>query len=335
MFGVSFIDCKPEFEQLANSFLQEWEDPKPYVVAHTSGSTGTPKEIRLLKSDMLVSARSTNKYFDIRENSVIFSPLSASYIAGKMTIVRAIAANCQVVFTTPSNHFWANTEVNRFIENNRVSLLPVVPSQLIELTTNPHSYQSVIQSIDNIIIGGAAVSRSVESDLRLYGDKFHATYGMTETCSHVAVRQIGQPTFNAMPGITFAVDSRDCLTINAPAFSFKSLQTNDIVTLGSDCKSFIWRGRFDNVVNSGGIKIFPEELEQTLQSFLEFPFFIKGIPDDKWGEVIELVTTAPLSVSDEELIRICRSHLPSYAVPKSVRRISQIQLTSTGKIKRI
>lgn len=334
MFDIEYLECSPEFQELVDSFLDEWHRDLPYITAHTSGSTGTPKEIRLLKTDMLASARSTNHRFDITSDSILFSPLSASYIAGKMMIVRALAANCRMVFTTPSNHFFDRPPIREFILASKPALIPVVPSQLSAPVDNIEDYAQLLRAPANIIIGGASISPSMEEKLLSVGGAFYVTYGMTETCSHVALRRLGQPAYHAMPGISFAQDNRGCLIVKAPEFSFNSLQTNDIADLSDDSLNFVWRGRFDNVINSGGIKIFPEHLEQLLQQSFTHPFFFKGLPDKKWGEAVAMVTTAPPSISDTEIMAICRKKLPRHSLPTSIIRVDRLPLTSNGKLRR-
>lgn len=329
-----FIECTDQQRALAESFLNEWHNSAEYITAHTSGSTGKPKEIKLLKADMLTSARSTNTRFGIDSSSVLFSPLSASYIAGKMMIVRALAAGCKVVFTTPSNRFWDVASVREFIMDTHPSLLPIVPSQAAELINKPGDYDQLLSAIGNIIVGGAPMQPDHEQRLLATSGNFFATYGMTETCSHVALRQFGSDRFEAMPGVEFEVDGRSCLSINAPEFSFKQLQTNDIVDLHSPT-SFSWRGRFDNVINSGGIKIFPEEMERLLQPAFRYPFYFKGIQHYKWGEAVAMVTSAPAELSDEEILRVCRLHLPHYAVPSEIIRVTTLPTGSNGKLKRL
>lgn len=334
MFRLEYLECLPEFREIADSFLREWYAPVPYITAHTSGSTGSPKEIRLLKEDMFTSARSTNSYFDISRDSILLSPLSASYIAGKMMIVRGIAANCRVVFTTPSNHFADNSTIRKFIIDEKPSIIPVVPSQLSVISEHTEHYTDILRGAKNIIIGGAAIAPSMEKNLCASPGNFYATYGMTETCSHVALRRLGLPVYHAMPGVSFKLDQRGCLIINAPAFSFKSIITNDIVELSEDSQAFIWKGRYDNIINSGGIKIFPEEIEQLLQPFLAHPLFIKGLPHPKWGEAVALVTTAPSSVTDSEILSICSARLPRHAIPFKIIRMSELPRTSNGKLLR-
>lgn len=334
MFKLDFINCSPEFMALATDFLRQWRDDNDYITAHTSGSTGKPKEIKLLKSDMMASARATNRRFDIRHSSTLLCPLSASYIAGKMMIVRAIVANCQVWFTTPSNRFWQDESIQNFILDTKPQLLSVVPSQVAENLSRSDNYADLLKTIGAIIVGGAPLDADTESALANLAPNCFATYGMTETCSHVAIRSLGIKTYTAMPGISFSTDFRGCLRIEAPEFSFKSLQTNDIVDLLHD-DSFIWRGRFDNVINSGGIKIFPEEMEAKLAEHFPYPFYFKGIPHEKWGEAVEMITAAPASVvSDDEILSICRTHLSPYAIPSLIRRLTQLPLTATGKLLR-
>lgn len=314
-------------------FIGRWEDSGEFITAHTSGSTGEPKPVSLPKRDMLVSARATNLRFGINEESVLLCPLSPDYIAGKMMIVRAIAASCRLMFCQPSNRFILSEEVGRLTSRDTVDLLPVVPSQCQEIDS-----PELIRNIRNIIIGGAPLSAAGESrllELSAEGQtRFFATYGMTETCSHVALRRLGSKYYEALPGITFSTDSRGCLRIDAPAYSFGSLQTNDIVSLRSPV-SFEWHGRHDNVINSGGIKLFPEEIERTLAPHLPFPLYIKGIESRKWGTEAALVCLASAPLTDEAILAICRDVLPQVKVPKSVIRLESFSYTSSGKLRRL
>lgn len=140
-----------------------------------------------------------------------------------------------------------------------------------------------------------------------------------------------------MPGVSFSLDNRDCLRITAPGYSFTVLQTNDIARLVNDA-GFIWRGRFDNVINTGGIKIFPEETERKLRGKLPCRFYLKGVADPKWGEAVTLVIEdAPTSprVSDESIMEICRERLSPFEQPKSIIRVENLPVTSTGKLRRV
>ena len=312
-----------------SEFAAEWRDAgKDFVVAHTSGSTGAPKEIRLSKNDMAISARATNRFFGIGSGSLLHLPLSLSYIAGKMMIVRASEADCVLLAEKPSSSPLAD------YAGRDITLSAVVPSQIPGLL-NGKGWRK----IDNLIIGGAPLSAATERKLQELGVPAYATYGMTETCSHVALRRMGTDAYTAMPGIRFATDHRNCLRINAPQFSFRQLQTNDIVDLLSP-QSFIWKGRYDNVINSGGIKIFPEQLEAKLQPYISHPFFIGGVPHPTWGTAVELIVELPDSKLtdtfelEQQLHDICRTHLTTVECPKSIKFTAALPRTANGKIRR-
>lgn len=333
MFKLTFCDSGVQSE--VNRFLAEWHDDKDYIVAHTSGSTGAPKEIRLPKADMRLSARATNLRLNITENSRLFCPLSGGYIAGKMMIVRALEADCELGLCTPSNSFMDSSAVEKFMQEGAVDLVAVVPSQAKILLV----VQGVVR---NVIIGGAPISPELEMELVAHGNSathFYATYGMTETCSHVALRQLGSEEYRAMEGVKFDVDRRGCLKIIAPRYSFKELQTNDVVALlpGSDT-AFRWLSRYDNVINSGGVKLYPEKIEAKLAPYVPYPFYIKGVPHEKWGTGVCLVFEHPDSDSSREHISalkaICREHLDGYEVPVQYCQRQQFRHTASGKLLR-
>lgn len=300
-------------------FLKEWLSDCDYIAAHTSGSTGAPKEIKLLKDDMRASARATNERFKIDSHSVIAYPLSTDYIAGKMMEVRAMEAGCRIIRMPVSN----NVEISSDID-----LLAVVPSQVESLL----QASDLATKVKNIIIGGAPLCDDLATRLYYSGVNAFATYGMTETCSHVALAKItdGEKIFEAMPGISFEKDQRDCLVINAPSFSFKKIITNDIVELIDDRK-FKWLGRFDNVINSGGIKIFPETLEKEIQKWIDKPFYITSEKDSKWGEVPVIVFEGE-PTQEKDIIALLRSYLDHRRCPSRSYAVEKLTRTPNGKI---
>ena len=313
----------------AEDFLREWFNGKDYVIAYTSGSTGIPKEIRLLKSDMIRSAKATCDFFDISERSTMLCPLSTEYIAGKMMVVRAMVSGSKLIIKTPSSRF---TEI---IEEN-IDLLPIVPSQINGLLE-----WSCVNRVRNIIVGGGPVPNSQRQKLIDAPFQSFITYGMTETCSHVALAPIKdeEPVFRALRGITFETDDRKCLVINAPEYTFKRLVVNDVVELIDDV-SFVWKGRYDNVIISGGLKFFPEniekEIEHAIERFKEITgYYIVGEPSEKWGEEVVLVIEAPTGFQIKRLIEEIEKEMPDRRkVPKRIIIKNSFDRTPTGKILR-
>lgn len=314
-------------------FIAEFYNDKPYIIAHTSGSTGKPKEIRLLKSDMRASAKLTNTHFCLSKESTFYLNLSPAYIAGKMMIVRALELNAKLIEEKPSN-----TPLSDYNSNERISLGAFVPSQIKYLINNPEK----LVLFDNIIIGGGKIPLKLERWLAEQGIRAFSTYGMTETCSHVALAPMGstpQP-HTALGEVTFSTDERDCLIINTPHLSQKKTTTNDIVELISPTE-FIWKGRLDNVINTGGIKVFPEEIEPIISEIIpNVRFFIMSQPSDTWGEEVTLILeykslpdgTIKKGKTRPDFIEKMKQKLPSHAIPRNYIAINKFKETPTGKI---
>lgn len=302
-------------------FISEWHNENEYIIDNTSGSTGTPKKIKLLKSDMIASAKATCVFFNINSTSTLVSPLSANYIAGKMMIVRAIISGACLWIEEPSNK-----PLNR--DYGIIDLLPIVPSQIEWLLTNCR----YTQNVKNLLIGGGAVPHKSEINLIKKGVNAFVSYGMTETCSHIALRNISTSIYETLPSITVENDNKKRLIINTPQFSFDKVSTNDIVKI-IDERHFRWIGRYDNVINSGGIKCYPEDIEQKLSQYIDLPFYIIGEPDEKWGEKIVLYIETE-TINRQSLMEKITKVLDKYHLPKEIKCIEKFNRTESGKIKR-
>ncbi len=305
-------------------FTGEFLDSRDYVTARTSGSTGTPKVIHLLKTDMIASARATCRFFGIGPESQMVCPLSADYIAGKMMIVRALVSGSRLRMIQPA----ASPLRNLGPLDGPIDLLPVVPAQVEPLLDDRR-----LPRVRNLLIGGGELPHALASRLAGLGVNAWASYGMTETCSHVALRRIDSDRFTAMPGVSFSTDSRGCLIVNIPAMSIGRVVTNDIVNLLSP-REFQWLGRHDNVINSGGVKIHPETDERILAPALgDSRFYITSRPSARWGrEAVMVVIRSALT--DSEILAACRALLPRHHIPKAIIRDHSPSFTPTGKLLR-
>ena len=309
------------------SFIAEWTSDVPYITAHTSGSTGKPKEIRLLKSDMKASALATNTFFFFYEKSVVGMALSVDYIAGKMMTVRALESGAALAAIAPTN------DVRLPDSHPVIDLLAVVPSQLKSFIARPE----YAMRVRNLLVGGAPPAVDDLHALALLGYNVWISYGMTETCSHVALARGDdvRRVFKAMPGISFDVTDDERLVIRAPHFSFRELVTNDIVSLIGDSR-FMWRGRADGVINSGGIKFLPEEIETLYAPFLDGKrFYVSWMPDAKWGQALALVIEA--EEDDKDAIRQVLGHgiTDRHKLPKHIFTVKVLPEASNGKIRRM
>lgn len=307
-----------------SGFVDQWRDSSDTVEAHTSGSTGVPKTIELQKADMRISAEATNRFFAIDSGSLLVCPLSESYIAGKMMVVRADVSGAELVTEAPGRTPLA-APLGRMID-----LVAIVPQQIEGLIKSPNRFR-------HIIVGGGPVS-PVEEALaldhsRLTGAQWWMTYGMTETCSHVALRRFGSELYECLPGITVATDNRGCLVISSEGSSWSSVTTNDLAQLVSP-RSFRWLGRIDNVVISGGKKLHPELIEPLIAPVVgTMPFFLIGRPSDRWGEELVMVMEGELSDNEvESLFQKIKDTLSHESAPKAIIQKKQLPRTYSGKL---
>ncbi len=311
------------WQQEVFQFLREWYRDSPHIEAHTSGSTGKPKRILLEKERMRASARMTGKFLQLKPGDRALLCLPVRYIAGKMMLVRAATLQLQLLVIEPSSKPLALVE-------GPVDLCAMVPNQVF-------ASMEELEKVQKLLIGGGPVNQELESQLRYKGGHIFHTYGMTETLTHVAMRRINEPGasryFKALPGVSFRVDERDCLAIDAPHLIENELITNDCVEL-SDSNSFVWKGRMDHVIISGGIKIQPEEVERALEPILDHRYFVAGIPDPSLGQKLILVVEGDEAMREDILPLLSEVPLTSYQLPREVYFLPQFEETPTGKVQR-
>ena len=302
-------------------FLEEWNSPSPYVHVQTSGSTGAPKPMLVEKRRMLASARITCDFLGLKPGDTALLCLSLDYIAGKMMVVRALERHLNLIPVEPSGHPLEKVEGSDFAA--------MVPMQVYNSLQVPAERER-LQQIRHLIIGGGAIDDALAAELQSFPNAIWSTYGMTETLSHIALRRLSGPDaslwYTPFPSVSVSLSSEDCLIIEAPEVCPDRLVTNDIAALASDHR-FRILGRKDNIICSGGLKIQAEELERQLRPHMRVPFIITKRPDEKFGEVVVLLTEG----STDEARQVCEQILPKYYQPRAYLHIDHIPLTATGK----
>lgn len=310
-------------------FIEEWLDPSPEIQLKTSGSTGTPKTITVLKDQLLASAAMTAAYFDFKEGQKALLCLPVHYIAGKMMIVRALHSGLDLICVNPS----ANP-LESLAPDVKIDFAAMTPMQLQQVKKMP-----ALAQIRTLLLGGGPVDATLEQSVQDLPTQIYHGYGMTETFSHIALRKINgkgaNPVFKALKGIQLSQDMRGCLCIDAPALLEGPLTTNDVVELLSQ-DEFTWKGRFDHVINSGGIKIFPEELETKLHPLLGRRFYFIGVPDEKLGQkLVLMIEGARMEENELEALHAeMKIHFNKYELPKEIRFLREFAETVSGKVVR-
>jgi len=321
-----------------HSFLVNWFDDTAFVTVQTSGSTGKPKSIRLKKEHMTNSALVTGTYFELPAKTTALLCLSADYIAGKMMLVRALVLGWELDITTTDSHPLKGL-------SKTYDFSAMVPLQV---------YNSIdeLYHVKKLIVGGGAVSIDLQKMIDAAETEVYATYGMTETITHVAVKKLtnfghavpnprenSASHYDILPNIKISKDSRGCLVIDAPKISDETINTNDLVEMISETE-FNWLGRYDTVINSGGIKLIPEQIERKLSEVIENRFFVTGMADAILGERLLLILEQDVTSSDSDAHQNCiekisnLKSLSKFEVPKEIYFIEKFIETETKKINR-
>lgn len=319
-------------------FLSEWNNDSLYVHVQTSGSTGAPKPMMVEKRRMLASARITCDFLGLRPGDTALLCMSLDYIAGKMMVVRSLERGLTLTTVEPSGHPLATVNSKLSTLNSKLSILnsqftfsAMVPLQVYNTLQVPEERERLKQ-IRHLIIGGGAIDDNLAAELKDFPNNIWSTYGMTETLSHIALRRINGPEaslwYTPFPSVQLSLSDEGCLIIHAPEVCPEPLVTNDIAELKQG--RFRILGRKDNVICSGGLKIQAEELERQLRPHMAAPFVISKRADEKFGEIVVLITEG----SPSDARTICERILPKYHQPKAYLHIDQIPLTETGKIAR-
>lgn len=311
----SFIKEGEAFQHDIGVFILDWLDDNDFIIAHTSGTTGKPKAIKIEKQAMVNSAIATGDFFALQPGDTALNCLPSAFIAGKMMLVRAFVLGLEMDLVNPQGRIEISAKAYDF-----AAMVPLQVENNFELLHN----------IKTLIIGGAQPNSQLVSRLqRLTTLKAYETYGMTETITHIAAKEINSDFFQVLPEISIYKDERDCLVIDAPRITSEKIITNDLVDIVFD-NQFKWLGRIDNVINTGGIKLFPEQIEKKLQPHIANRFFISSEEDDKLGNKIVLVIEQESNDFDTSIFKV----LERYEKPKEIYFTSMFSETKTGKINR-
>tara|TARA_B100000497_G_scaffold127466_1_gene169374 strand:- start:921 stop:1967 length:1047 start_codon:yes stop_codon:yes gene_type:complete len=302
-------------------FIASWLNEDDYIMVYTSGSTGKPKRIRLSKEKMLVSARMTVIFFGLVKGDSALLCLSPRHIGGMMMIVRAFYAKLDLYILAPS----ANPLMDCSEKFKFAAFVPYQVSTILRETSDK------IKNIDQILIGGGEVSIALEKSLESLQLNIYSSFGMTETISHFALRKIGaNKNYICLPDISISQSSNGCMIIHAPQLHDEAIHTKDLIELNSSC-SFLWLGRSDFAIESGGSKIIPEQIEEKLRPFIKERFFISSMKHKQLNNQIILIIEGASHELNEKIF----GGLEKYHRPKQVFFIRQFKAAANGKIDRI
>jgi len=333
-------DNAPEWVQPFLDADADWTQGR--ARAHTSGSTGEPKAIDFDLEAVIASAQATAAHFGLDGSDRpirAWSALPAAGIGGRMMWWRARILGWQLTQGRPT----ARPVIPERHDGDRFDFAVATPQQAEALAQN-----GGLGAFHILLLGGGPVSPGLEDRLMEAGEavgcELHHGFGMTETLTHVATRRLGSVLYHALPGIKWTVGPDGGLVLEAPERGVHALHTRDAVEPGTEATSgltgFRWLGRLDDVINTGGLKVHPADLERRLAPLVlslvgARRWHLAGRPHAVTGQQVTLV------VEGEEdsalglalLERLAEGH-PYPDRPRAVEWRERFEETATGKVRR-
>jgi O-succinylbenzoic acid--CoA ligase len=307
--------------------------PEVAVVIATSGSTGQPKGVQLTAAALLASAHASLHRIGARPGDRWLCCLPAFHVAGLQVLVRSLVSGQAPVVSERLDQATLAAAVAQDCQ-----YASLVPTQLSRL-----SGAAELAGFRAILLGGAAPPAGQLEAARSAGARVVTTYGMTETC--------GGCVYDGMPldGVSVELDEEDRIRLSGPVlFSGYRFQpeltrqvlrdgwfaTSDLGNLSADGRLTV-RGRSDGVINSGGRKVVPGEVEAALDGCAGVQaVVVVGVPHPEWGEIVTAVVV-PSDPADPPTLAQLRARaqlsLPAWAAPHALVLQQELPLLRSGK----
>jgi len=327
------------------TFCGQWLSGQKQFSVQTSGSTGEPKSVVLTRQQMAASARMTGEALSLNKGDHALASLSPDHIAGLMMLVRGFELDLNVTVVEPAGNPFASFDLE---SAEHFDFAAFVPLQLQTILNSGETHLAVLNKMKAILVGGAQVSAALEKAIELVKAPVYQTFGMTETVSHIALRKLNGPDkseyYEALPSVEIGQDRRGCLTVNSAVTNNEWLTTKDLVEIKTGSR-FVWLGRVDYVINSGGVKVQAEKVERVVAEALfainqekdsNQEFFVGPLPDKTYGQVVVVVfeDVNHIQIDEKRLRGLLSKNLTKYEIPKSIYFLKSFIRTSTGKVDR-
>jgi O-succinylbenzoic acid--CoA ligase len=306
-------------------FLVGWYSNKESFEIISSGTTGQPKAGEFSRNALISSAQITIETFDLKPGDTLLMCLPTKFVAGKMMLVRAIVGKMKLFAAAPKS--------NPIKElNNAIDFAAFTPHQMHHIIKESPEKLDLIKKV---IIGGSPVSDALKNRLLTFNPVFYETYGMSETLTHLAIRPLhdNSDLFTVLKGFEIDSDETGRLVVDADHLADCPIATSDIVEIIEPNK-FRWLGREDNVINSGGVKLFPAVIERKLSPLIDTNFIIGKQQDNELGErVVLFIEGEQLSDDTLDLLKTAfAKSLDKYEIPKKIYYLTKFPRNKNGKI---
>jgi non-ribosomal peptide synthetase component E (peptide arylation enzyme) len=334
-------------------------------MAFTSGTTGNPKGVIHSHNTTLSTCRNLNRDMDVSERDVflIYLPLGLNW--GYLTLVQAVLAGARAVLLDQ----FSGRAALELIDRERVTFIPTAPASIIAMLNEPDLGRFTLSSLRVVITGGAScpVETIREFRARMRGHLIEL-YGMLETGFHTYTRfsddpeavtgTVGKPSSGmalrlidehgrdvppgaageiAADGPAVHLGYHKNPTANAELFTADGwFRTGDLGQFDQAGNLKIV-GRLKEMINRGGKKFFPREIEEILYTHPKILHAaIVGVPDPRLGErnCLCVIPRPGERISLGEIVAFLKDGVATYKLPEMVEVFEELPFTPTGKIQR-
>ncbi len=306
------------------------------LVVRTSGTGGEPKLAQFDRHALDAAVAASALALQATPHDPWLCCLPLAHVGGLLVLLRAVLLGAPV-----SVH--RGFDPDAFAAERGAAFTSLVPTMLRRLLDAGVD----LTSYGAILVGGAHLPEHLRKRAEAAGARVVETYGLTESCGGVVYD--GHP----LPGIEMRIDDEGGIELRGPTFmlgyrfdpeatarAFTSdgwLRPGDAGDIDADGRLHVI-GRFDDLINTGGEKVWPGDVEAALRGHPKIKeVAVGGRLDREWGERV-VAFVVPSDPADpptlDELRDFASIHLPRHKAPRELVIVEELPTTSSGKIRR-
>jgi long-chain acyl-CoA synthetase len=364
-FEIYFDNYKEKVIKKSDVLSQDLSDDDVAIMLHTSGTTSNPKRVMLTHSNLINNIESNIFSLNLTKNDrvLISLPMYFGYCNTAQFLTHIYLGASIIILDTmflPKQFF-------QTIEHEKITNFTGVPSMLLMLLEYRYAEKYDYSSLRYICFGGGKMP---ENKLEMLIEKYHSigfvqTYGQTE-CSPRVTALMPKYALSKLGSVGTPIPGVKVIVINKTMQKCKANVIGEIVVSGKNVMKGYFKqpeitkktiingwvhtgdlgyideggflyltGRKKNVIISGGVNIYPEEIEQILlEHEAVSEVCVVAEEHERLGEVPVAKVILKSKVTAEELSAHCRDRLSYYKVPVKYLFVSDLPKTYNGKIRR-
>jgi non-ribosomal peptide synthetase component E (peptide arylation enzyme) len=364
---TSFAKVVHETPEIADSDRVRMSALDVMRMCFTSGTTGNPKGVLHCFNTTLCTCATFNRELRVDERDVMLDYLPVGLNWGYMTLVQAVMAGARVVLMER----FSGSGALETIEREKVTYIPTAPASIVAMLNAPDLPRRDLRSLRIVITGGA--SAAVETIKAFQAAVPHAKlielYGMLETGYHSFTRLTDDPLkvngtvgrcvdemglrildddekdvpYGEVGEIAAIGPSVHLGYLNNPEANRDSFtadgwfKTGDLGQFADAAGNVRIAGRKKEIINRGGKKYFPREIEELLYQHPKIvQAAVVGAPDPRLGEknCLCVIIKDGTSLALGEVVAFLKGRVADYKLPEAIVVMSEFPMTPTGKIRR-